>query len=129
VHTLQDTQHTQAVKENHLTKTMQNWCISTSSIFNMRCQNISFTEPNTNWLKSQVKKNEYSTKSELVNDLLRQARGAQAKADWFADRLEKAKKKMVLQLKAKQEPLKSLNSFEWLIIKLTTESMKIYNYV
>ena len=55
-------------------------------------QSISFTEPNDNWLKSQVKNNEYTTKSELVNDLVRQARGAQAKVDWIADKLEKAEK-------------------------------------
>ena len=59
---------------------------------NMGRQSISFTEPNDNWLKSKVKNNEYSTKSELVNDLVRQARGAQAKVDWIADKLKKAEK-------------------------------------
>lgn len=53
-------------------------------------QSISFTEPNDNWLKSQVENNEYSTKSELVNDLIRQARGQQIKVDWIAAKLEKA---------------------------------------
>jgi len=37
-------------------------------------QSISFTQPNDDWLKSQVDNNEYSSKSELVNDLIRQAR-------------------------------------------------------
>jgi len=55
-------------------------------------QSISFTEPNDNWLKSQVGNNEYSTKSELVNDLVRQARGQQIKVDWIAAKLEKAEK-------------------------------------
>lgn len=53
-------------------------------------QSISFTEPNDNWLKSQVGNSEYSTKSELVNDLVRQARGQQIKVDWIAAKLEKA---------------------------------------
>lgn len=55
-------------------------------------QSITFTEPNDNWLKSQVNNKEYSTKSELVNDLVRQARGAQAKVDWIANKLEQAEK-------------------------------------
>lgn len=44
----------------------------------MARQSISFTEPNDEWLKAQVDKNEYSSKSELVNDLIRQARKQQA---------------------------------------------------
>ena len=35
----------------------------------MARQSISFTEPNDNWLKAQIEKKEYSSKSELVNDL------------------------------------------------------------
>ena len=31
---------------------------------------ISFTEPNDNWVKSQIENKEYSSKSELVNDLI-----------------------------------------------------------
>ena len=38
---------------------------------------ISFTKPNDEWLKNQVYNNEYSSKSELVNDLIRQARSQQ----------------------------------------------------
>ncbi|MEP0365764.1 MAG: hypothetical protein ABJN36_09790 [Cyclobacteriaceae bacterium] len=41
---------------------------------NMGRQSISFTEPNDEWLKAQVESHEYSSKSELVNDLIRQAR-------------------------------------------------------
>ena len=40
-------------------------------------QSISFTEPNDEWLKTQVSSKEYSSKSELVNDLIRQARQQQ----------------------------------------------------
>mgnify|MGYP001627883988 CR=1 FL=1 len=36
-------------------------------------QSISFTEPNDEWLKAQIDAKEYTSKSELVNDLVRQA--------------------------------------------------------
>jgi antitoxin ParD1/3/4 len=40
----------------------------------MKRQSISITEPNDAWLKSQLESKEYSSISELVNDLIRQAR-------------------------------------------------------
>ncbi len=56
----------------------------------MARQSISFTKPNDEWLKKQVDSNEYSSKSELVNDLIRQARKQQAQIDWIKAKLEKA---------------------------------------
>jgi antitoxin ParD1/3/4 len=53
-------------------------------------QSISFTKPNDEWLKTQMDKNEYSSKSELVNDLIRQARKQQVQIDWIKAKLEKA---------------------------------------
>jgi antitoxin ParD1/3/4 len=53
-------------------------------------QSISFTEPNDEWLKSQIENKEYSSKSELVNDLIRQARNQQKQIDWIRLKLEKA---------------------------------------
>ena len=53
-------------------------------------QSISFTKPNNEWLQKQVDKQEYSSKSELVNDLIRQARKQQAQIDWIRAKLEKA---------------------------------------
>ena len=58
----------------------------------MTRQSISLTEPNDEWLKSQVESNEYSSKSELVNDLIRQARKQQQQIDWIRTKLEKAEK-------------------------------------
>lgn len=58
----------------------------------MARQSISFTKPNDEWLKSQVASQEYSSKSELVNDLVRQARKQQAQVDWIKAKLEKAEK-------------------------------------
>ena len=56
----------------------------------MSRQSISLTEPNDEWLKAQVKGKEYSSKSELVNDLIRQARKQQVEIDWVRTKLEKA---------------------------------------
>ena len=56
----------------------------------MARQSISFTKPNDEWLKAQVENDEYSSKSELVNDLIRQARKQQAQIDWIRAKLEKS---------------------------------------
>lgn len=56
----------------------------------MARQSISFTKPNDKWLKAQVDKEEYNSKSELVNDLIRQARKQQIQIDWVREKLEKA---------------------------------------
>lgn len=56
----------------------------------MARQSISFTEPNDEWLKTQVESKEYSSKSELVNDLIRQARQQQQQVDYIRLKLEKA---------------------------------------
>ena len=56
----------------------------------MARQSISFTQPNDEWLKSQVDNKEYSSKSELVNDLIRQARKQQRQIDWINSKLERA---------------------------------------
>lgn len=55
-------------------------------------QSISFTKPNDEWLKSQVESSEYTSKSELINDLIRQARGQQSQVDWIRLKLESAEK-------------------------------------
>jgi antitoxin ParD1/3/4 len=56
----------------------------------MTRQSISFTKPNDEWLKNQIDNQEYSSKSELVNDLIRQARKQQVQIDWVSTKLEKA---------------------------------------
>jgi len=58
----------------------------------MKRQSISFTEPNDLWLKEMVQSKEYSSKSELVNDLIRQARNQQTQIDWIQAKLIKAEK-------------------------------------
>ncbi len=56
----------------------------------MARQSISFTQPNDDWLKAQIESKEYTSKSELVNDLIRQARKQQKQIDWIKAKIEKA---------------------------------------
>jgi antitoxin ParD1/3/4 len=58
----------------------------------MKRQSISFTEPNDEWLKNQIASKEYSSKSELVNDLIRQARNQKRQIDWVRTKLDNAEK-------------------------------------
>ena len=53
-------------------------------------QSLSFSEPNDEWLNSQIENDEYSSKSERVHDLIRQARNLQAQIDWVRVKLEKS---------------------------------------
>ena len=56
----------------------------------MVSQSISFTKPNEEWLKAQVNKEEYASKSELINDLIRQARKQQIQVDFIRSKLDKS---------------------------------------
>ncbi len=56
----------------------------------MARQSISFTKPNDEWLRLQVDNKEYSSKSEVVNDLIRQARKQQVQVDWIRAKLNKS---------------------------------------
>tara|TARA_R100000951_G_scaffold62635_1_gene52547 strand:+ start:31 stop:345 length:315 start_codon:yes stop_codon:yes gene_type:complete len=66
--------------------------IYTRKIFIMKRQSISFTEPNDEWLKSQIDSKEYTSKTELVNDLIRQARKQQREIDLIRMKIDKAEK-------------------------------------
>ena len=58
----------------------------------MTRQSISFTKPNDEWLKAQVDTEEYSSKSELINDLVRQARKQQVQVDFIITKLDKSER-------------------------------------
>ncbi|MBN1143599.1 MAG: hypothetical protein JXA72_04225 [Bacteroidales bacterium] len=58
----------------------------------MARQSISFTKPNDEWLKAQLDSQEYSSKSELINDLIRQARKQQVQIDWIRAKLDKSER-------------------------------------
>jgi antitoxin ParD1/3/4 len=50
-------------------------------------QSISLTTPNDNWLNALVESDEYSSKSEIVNDLIRRAREQQGEIELLRARL------------------------------------------
>jgi antitoxin ParD1/3/4 len=58
----------------------------------MARQSITFTKPNDEWLKTQINNKEYSSKSELINDLIRQVRKQQVQIDWIRAKIEQAEK-------------------------------------
>jgi antitoxin ParD1/3/4 len=62
------------------------------NINKMARQSISFTKPNDEWLKAQLDNQEYSSKSELINDLIRQARKQQVQIDWIRAKLDKSER-------------------------------------
>lgn len=53
-------------------------------------QSITITTPNDNWLSALVESEEYSSKSEIVNDLIRKARARQGELDYIHAKLVKA---------------------------------------
>ena len=56
----------------------------------MTRQSISFTTPNDNWLNSLIESEEYSSKSEIVNDLIRRARERNSEIEMIRARLIKS---------------------------------------
>ncbi|MFI3119773.1 MAG: CopG family transcriptional regulator [Methylococcaceae bacterium] len=56
----------------------------------MTRQSISLTAPNDNWLNSLIESQEYSSKSEIVNDLIRRARANQNEVEMIRARLIKS---------------------------------------
>ncbi len=56
----------------------------------MSRQSITFTQPNAEWLKSQLESKEYSRINDLINDLVRQARKQQGQIDWIRAKIERA---------------------------------------
>ncbi|MEM1087265.1 MAG: CopG family transcriptional regulator [Pseudomonadota bacterium] len=56
----------------------------------MTRQSISLTRPNDEWLKGQIEAEEFSSKSELINDLIRRERERQAERDYIRAKLEAA---------------------------------------
>jgi antitoxin ParD1/3/4 len=56
----------------------------------MTRQSISLTTPNDDWLNSLVESEEYHSKSEIVNDLIRRAREHQNETEMIRARLIKS---------------------------------------
>lgn len=53
-------------------------------------QSITLTTPNDDWLKNQIQRKEFSSKSEVVNELIRKARAKEAEIDLIRAKLDKA---------------------------------------
>jgi antitoxin ParD1/3/4 len=58
----------------------------------MSRQSISLTEPNNEWLTRLVESKEYSSKSEIVNDLIRKARENDREIEYIRMKLALAEK-------------------------------------
>ncbi len=55
----------------------------------MARQTITVNEPNDRWLKQKVEENEYASKSELINDLIRRHRQQEENRIWLRNELIK----------------------------------------
>ncbi len=51
---------------------------------------ISFTRPNDQWIKSQIESEEFTNKSEVINDLIRKARSQENQIDDIRAKLIRA---------------------------------------
>ena len=58
----------------------------------MARQTITVTEPNDRWLKQKIEENEYASKSELINDLIRRQREQESERNWLRNELIKGEK-------------------------------------
>ncbi len=57
---------------------------------NMTRQSISLTAPNEEWLRNRVNSEEFSTKSEAVNYLIKQARSQEEYFDFIRNKINKS---------------------------------------
>jgi antitoxin ParD1/3/4 len=58
----------------------------------MTRQSITLTAPNEEWLKNQVSTEEFSSKSEAINYLIRQARSQEEYYEFVRNKIAKAEK-------------------------------------
>ncbi len=70
----------------------------------MARQSISLTKPNDQWLKSLVESEEYSSKSEIVNDLIRKERDRQNELIWLRAKLQKSEDRLLAEGPVTQIP-------------------------
>lgn len=76
----------------------------------MKRQSITLTEPNNQWLTKRVESNEYTSKSEVVNDLIRRARQAVDEIEIIRMKLELAEKSGFTQMNRQEILLESKDS-------------------
>jgi len=71
----------------------------------MTRQSISLTAPNEEWLKNQVKTEEFSSKSEAINFLIKKARLQEEFYDFVRAKLDKGEKSGFVKKQTKEEML------------------------
>lgn len=57
-------------------------------------QNISLTKPKDEWLKEQIEKEDFVSKSELLNNSIRKAVDEKKENEWIRSQLKKAEEKL-----------------------------------
>jgi len=82
----------------------------------MARQSITLTKPNDEWLKALVESEEYGSKSEIVNELIRKARNDQ-------ERIEFVRAKLLLAEQSVENHGYSQNSPEGLLAKIKGKSL------
>ena len=75
----------------------------------MTRQSITLAQKNDEWLKDQVKNEEFSSKSEAINYLIKQAREQEAYYDYVRMKIEKGEKSG-FSTKTKEELLAEIKS-------------------
>ncbi len=58
----------------------------------MTRKTISLSKPNDEWIKAQIEREEYSSNSELINDLIRKARQEEEHINYVRAKLELAER-------------------------------------
>lgn len=71
----------------------------------MTRQSISLTAPNEEWLKNQVKAEEFSSKSEAINYLIKQARTQDEYYDFVRAKIDKGEKSGFAKKQTREEML------------------------
>ena len=61
----------------------------------MARQTITLNEPNDRWMKEKIQGNEYASKSELINDLIRRQREQEDQLNWLRAELIKGEERGV----------------------------------
>lgn len=71
----------------------------------MTRQSISLTKKNDEWLKSQLAKDEFNSKSEAINYLIKQARNQNEYYDFVRMKIEKGEKSGLAKKQTREEML------------------------
>ncbi|MFB9076191.1 type II toxin-antitoxin system ParD family antitoxin [Flavobacterium procerum] len=71
----------------------------------MTRQSISLTAPNEEWLKNQVKSEEFSSKSEAINFLIKKARSQEEFYDFVRAKIDKGEKSGFAEKQSREEML------------------------